>query len=93
MFIKNVSNCKPCHLFSRGDPQKHQQRPRSKTTESLRLKTISLEPKSWRWKWRTKRERRRMKVSIQVFQTALCVINIRLMFFILCNRWLGECQY
>lgn len=58
----HVSNCELCCLSSRGDPQRHQQRPRSKTTESWRLKIISLELKSWRWRKRTKRERR-TKVS------------------------------
>lgn len=62
--------------------------------ESLRLKTISPEPKSWRWTWRTKKERRRTKVS-SYCNTETQWLNgadIRLIFFVLCDRWLGERQ-
>lgn len=48
--------------FSRGDPQRRPQRPRSKITESWRLKITFLERKSWR---RKRRIKRRTKVSSQ----------------------------
>lgn len=61
--VKQKANCKLFLVVSRGGLQRLQPRQRSKTTESLRLKTTSPELKSSRWTGRKKRERR-TKVSI-----------------------------
>lgn len=54
-------------MLSRGGLRRLQPRQRSKTMESLRPKTTSLELKSWRWTGRKKRERR-TKVSISYYR-------------------------
>lgn len=87
----HVCKYKPYSSF-RGDPLRHRQRPRSKTTDSWRLKTISPEPRSWRWRRRTKRERT-IKVGhcCNIRLRALCVrtecVNNIFVLFYITDGW------
>lgn len=57
--------CLSPDLLSRGDPQSHLERPGSRATERWRLRTTSLEPRSWRWR-RRRRERMRVRSCYRV---------------------------